>query len=123
MHWKSLKLTLNVYTYPGFLGALMAIINIVAVYLYFKPTDVDVYTGADEAERKYRKSILLKTSSLNLHGHCILWEELRPKIFLHVTVLTSPIVALMSQSIPAGYIPQGIFLSERIPAIRAILFV
>ena len=45
LYYAPLKLTLDVYTAPGFLGFLMAIVNFVAVIVWFKEIKVDIYAG------------------------------------------------------------------------------
>ena len=44
-HIKSLKLTLDVYTAPGILGFFMALFNFVAIIIWFRETNVDIYEG------------------------------------------------------------------------------
>lgn len=44
-YFAPLDLRLNIYTAPGFLGLIMAIVNMVAVCVWFKETEVDIYDG------------------------------------------------------------------------------
>ena len=44
---KSLKLYLNIYTAPGYLGMIMALINIVAVIFFYRERTVDIYAGQE----------------------------------------------------------------------------
>jgi hypothetical protein len=45
IHIRAVKLELNVYTAPGFLGAVLALLNIVLVVLYFKDYNINFDTG------------------------------------------------------------------------------
>ena len=42
---KSLDMTLNAYTAPGFLGFVTAVINFIAIVIWFREFTVDIYEG------------------------------------------------------------------------------
>ena len=48
IHFDSMKLTLDIYTAPGFLGVIMGIINFVVLIFFFKEVKVDIYEGQKE---------------------------------------------------------------------------
>ena len=41
----SLKMNLNVYTAPGFLGFITAVINFIALVIWFREFTIDIYEG------------------------------------------------------------------------------
>ena len=45
IHIRSLKMTLDVFTAPGFLGFVMALVNFLAIIIWFKEFDIDIYEG------------------------------------------------------------------------------
>ena len=47
-YFAALNLRLNVYTASGFLGLFMAIVNMVAVWIWFEETEVDIYDGQQD---------------------------------------------------------------------------
>ena len=42
---ESLKMNLNVYTAPGFLGFITAVINFIALIIWFREFNIDIYEG------------------------------------------------------------------------------
>ena len=50
IHIDSLKMNLNIYTAPGFLGFVTAIINIVALGIWFREFEIDIYEGKKPVE-------------------------------------------------------------------------
>ena len=50
LHIGSLKMNLNIYTAPGFLGFVTAVINIIALAIWFRKFEIDIYEGKKPAE-------------------------------------------------------------------------
>jgi len=57
LHIGSLKMNLNIYTAPGFLGFVTAVINIIALAIWFRKFEIDIYEGKKPAEIANGKSV------------------------------------------------------------------
>ena len=63
-YFAPLSLRLNVYTAPGFLGLIMAIVNMVVVCVWFKETEVDIYNGQNNVNIGTSELIEIHTLSV-----------------------------------------------------------
>lgn len=59
IHIDSLKMNLNAYTAPGFLGFIMTLVNIIAVLTWFREFEIDIYEGKRPPEVQTGSCLLL----------------------------------------------------------------